>query len=104
MASAKRLGYDFRETVKREGFRNRRSENERVWTSEGKSKIGSDVKNVRIRTLMLYLFGERRKTYITIRTVLTTTLCAPPPRTGSEIMGSVSFTIMLASKSVTKRR
>ena len=41
---------------------------------------------------------------MTIRTVLTMTLGTPPPRTGSEMTGSVSFTIMFASSSVTRRR
>lgn len=37
-------------------------------------------------------------------TVLTTTLEISPPRTGSEIMGRVSLTIMLAMRRVTRRR
>ena len=41
---------------------------------------------------------------MTMRTVLTTTLCTPPPRTGSEMTGSVSFTIMFARRSVTRSR
>jgi hypothetical protein len=41
---------------------------------------------------------------MTMRTVETTTLCTPPPRMGSEMTGSVSFTIMLARRSVTSRR
>ena len=44
------------------------------------------------------------ETHMTMRTVLTTTLCAPPPRTGSEMTGSVSLTIMFASSRVTSRR
>ena len=46
--------------------------------------------------------GDR--TYMTMRTVLTTTLCTPPPRTGSAMTGRVSLTIMFARRSVTRRR
>lgn len=41
---------------------------------------------------------------MTIKTVLTTTLCTPPPRTGSEMTGRVSLTIMFASRSVTSSK
>lgn len=41
---------------------------------------------------------------MTMRTVLTTTLCTPPPRIGSEMTGSVSLTIMFASSRVTSSR
>ncbi len=44
------------------------------------------------------------KTYMTMRTVLTTTLWTPPPRMGSAITGKVSLTIMFARSSVTSRR
>ena len=41
---------------------------------------------------------------MTIKTVLTMTLCTPPPNTGSEMTGSVSLTIMLANSNVTRSR
>jgi hypothetical protein len=40
---------------------------------------------------------------MTMRTVETTTLCTPP-RTGSEMIGSVSLTIILARRRVTSSR
>ena len=44
------------------------------------------------------------ETHITMRTVDTTTLWNPPPRTGSAMTGRDSFTIMLARRSVTSKR
>ena len=41
---------------------------------------------------------------MTIKTVLTTTLTIPPPRTGSDMIGRASLTIMLAMRRVTRRR
>lgn len=43
-------------------------------------------------------------THMTISTVLTTTLCTPPPRTGSDMTGRDSLTIMFARRRVTRRR
>jgi hypothetical protein len=43
-------------------------------------------------------------THMTISTVLTMTLCTPPPRIGSEITGSDSLTIIFARRSVTRSK
>jgi hypothetical protein len=48
--------------------------------------------------------NQTNDTHITINTVLTTTLCAPPPNTGSAIIGKDSFTIIFARRRVTRRR
>jgi len=42
--------------------------------------------------------------YMTMRTVLTTTLGKPPPKTGSAMTGRVSLTIMLARRRVTSSK
>lgn len=44
------------------------------------------------------------KTHITIKTVLTTTLWKPPPKTGSEMTGRASLTTIFARSSVMSRR
>ncbi len=49
----------------------------------------------------VYVGGD---THMTMSTVLTTTLTMPPPRTGSEMMGRASLTIMLAKRREMRRR
>lgn len=52
-------------------------------------------------------FYERtweHRTHMTMSTVLTTTLTMPPPKTGSEMTGRASLTIILANRSVMRSR
>ena len=58
----------------------------------------------RKRTITMKNGQRGDRTYMTMRTVLTTTLWTPPPRTGSAMTGSVSLTIMFARRSVTRSR
>ena len=59
---------------------------------------------IKANTVSTPTVASDSETYNTIKTVLTTTLWKPPPRTGSLITGSVSLTIMLASSRVTSSK